>query len=92
MATYFMYDDTTDCTINVDLINLDFRYIYQDILDELDDSINSVNFVLNKYSWDDKRPYEPNTHQGIIDDARSSKASLLLNKRKLTKLIKRLDT
>jgi len=86
MANYLMYEDSVECTLKVDLLNLNLSYLFEDIIDEIDDALIGVDFVLNKYSWDGKKPYE-STHQGIINDARENKAVLLLKQRELNKLI-----
>ena len=86
MANYLMYEDSVECTLKVDLLNLNLSYLFEDIIDEIDDALRGVDFVLNKYSWDGKKPYE-STHKGIINGARYNKAVLLLKQRELNKLI-----
>lgn len=88
MATYYMYEQNVDCDLKVDLLNLDMEYLYENILEEIDDTVSSIDFVLNKYSWDGKRAYESRTHDDIIRDARENKAILLLKKREIKKLLK----
>jgi len=84
MANYSMYDDSVKCKIEIDLLSFDFNYMIDDIINEIHEALQSIDFTLNKYSWDNKRAYE-NTHQNMIKDARSSKAQLLMTLRRLEK-------
>ena len=88
MGSYFMYEQSIDVELRIDLLNFDLNATLDTLLDEINESISSIDFVLNKYSWDGKKAYEPRSHQEIINDARSHKAYLLIFKRKLERKLK----
>lgn len=85
MAIYYMHQDYIDCEINVNLLSFEMCPFIDELIYQMECSIRSIDSVLDKYSWDGKKPYE-HTHSKIIKDARESKVILLLKIRKLKKL------
>tara|TARA_R100001086_G_scaffold142360_1_gene74799 strand:- start:1463 stop:1741 length:279 start_codon:yes stop_codon:yes gene_type:complete len=82
MANYYMHDYSIDCDLSIDLLTLDLNYLYETIIEEIDEALGGIDFVLNKYSRDNKKAYE-SSQQYIIDKAREDKMELLLKKRLL---------
>lgn len=85
MANYYMHEWSVDCNLGIDLLNLDFSNMFDNMIEEIYEAIRGVDFVLNKYSWDNKKAYEP-SQQSIIDQARIDKTTLLLNIRRINKI------
>ena len=74
----------TKITINTDLYNLD--NIKDEILSELEEIRERCEFVLNKYTWDRKKPYSVQDHDYTVQDTRDTLAVVLLNIRAINKL------
>lgn len=88
--SYLMYDRVAEISVKLDLLDFNIHYFLDRILDDIQESISSVDFVLNKYSWDGKKAYEARSHQEIVNEARQDKAYLLLKSREIKKILNKL--
>jgi hypothetical protein len=78
--------DTLKLCFNVTLYNSPY-YALQYLLKKLKTQINHLNFNLNKYAWDGKKPYNPN-HSDHVSRLRHLKAVTLLSIRQTKKALR----